>query len=274
MLLAAAVLHAIWNAIVKSGPDKLLEATLKACGCSLLGLIGILLLPAPAAPAWPFLMGSVGCHLFYYLLLAYAYKGADLGYAYTLMRGSSPLFTAAVAVGVLGETLRPGGWTGVFLLSAGILLLALDSRKRGQFMPGPTITALANALVIMGYTVLDGSGVRHSGHSASYACWVFFLNAFPILTFTLARRGTAILGYARRRWQYGLACGAASVTAYGLSIYAMAIAPIALVAALRETSVIFGMLLGVWRLREKFTPARAASVLLVAAGAVCIKLFA
>ena len=272
-LLGSALLHAVWNAIIKGGSDKLFETVMKACGCSLLALCLLVFLPLPEAAAWPCLLGSVCCHLVYYLLLSHAYKGADMSYAYTFMRGSSPLFTALIAAGLMGDAIAPGGWAGVLLLSAGILTLALDSLRRGQFHLAPTVTALATALVIMGYTVFDGNGVRVAGNTLSYICWVFFLNAFPILCLTLLRRGTALMPYVRRRWQYGLAGGCCSILAYGLSVWAMTRAPISLVAALRETSVLFGMLIAVLYLKEKFSAARAVSVLLVAAGAVSIKLF-
>jgi drug/metabolite transporter (DMT)-like permease len=178
-----------------------------------------------------------------------------------------------VAVGLLGDAIGPGGWAGVLLLSAGILTLALDSLRRGLFLLAPTVTALANSLVIMGYTILDGAGVRVAGNALSYICWVFFLNGFPILFFTLIRTGTALLPYVQGRWKQGFFAGCCSIVAYGLSVWAMARAPISLVAALRETSVLFGMLIAVLYLKEKFGVARLISVLLVAAGAASIKLF-
>lgn len=274
ILLGSALLHAIWNALIKGGSNKLFETALKTSGGGLCALCVLLFLPLPAPQSWPYLAGTAVIHLFYYLLLARAYKDAEFSYAYTIMRGSAPLFTALVAVFVLGHSLKPGGWAGVLLLSAGILLLALDCLRCGLFRAGPTILALANSLTIMGYTVVDGTGVRLSGHSVSYVCWVFFLNIFPILIVTLSRHGKEYFRYARTRWKYGLTGGFCSAVAYGLSVWAMARAPISLVAALRETSVVFGMLLAAFFLKEKLSPARILSVFVVAAGAVCIKLFA
>lgn len=273
-LLASALLHAVWNAIIKGGGNKLFEAVMKTSGGGLIALPFILYLPLPEPAARPFLAGSVTIHIFYYLLLANSYKSADMSYSYTIMRGTAPLFTALVAVFLLNDPLGAGGWGGVLLLSAGIFVLAWDALKRGQFMFRPTALALANAVVIMGYTVMDGSGVRLSGNAVAYVCWVFFLNAFPILIYSLIRYGGAYFRYARQRWRYGLAGGACSMLAYGLSVWAMAFAPISLVAALRETSVIFGMILGVVYLKEQFSFLRALSVFLVLAGAVCIKVLA
>ena len=273
-LLGSAMLHAVWNAIIKGGTNKLFETVMKTGSGGLIALPVILYLPLPEPAAWPFLLGSVTIHIFYYLLLAYSYKGADMSYAYTIMRGSAPLFTALVAVFVLKDALSAGGWAGVLLLSAGIFILAWDSLRRGRFALWPTVMALANALVIMGYTVVDGSGVRLSGNAIAYVCWVFFLNAFPILIYSVIRYHGAYFRYLGQRWRYGLVGGVCSMLSYGLSVWAMAHAPISLVAALRETAVIFGMLLAVFYLKEPFNMFRALSVLFVVGGAISIKLFA
>ena len=274
ILLGSALLHAVWNALIKGGPNKLFETVLNTSGGGLCALCVLFFLPLPAPASWPYLAGTASIHLFYYLLLAYAYRGAEFSYAYTIMRGSAPMFTALVAVFVLGHPLSSGGWAGVLLLSAGILVLTLDSLRHGIFTAGPTAMALANSLMIMAYTVVDGTGVRLSGHAVAYVCWVFFLNMFPIFLFTLARHGREYFSYARTRWMYGLAGGFCRAVAYGLSVWAMTRASISLVAALRETSVVFGMLLAVFFLKEKLSPARILSVFTVLAGAVCIKLFA
>ena len=274
ILLGSAILHAVWNAIIKGGSDKLFETVMKTSGGGLIAFCLLFFLPAPEPASWPYLAATASIHFFYYLLLAYAYRGADLSYAYTLMRGASPLFTALVAVFLLHDTLLAGGWAGVLLLSLGILTLTLDCIRCGRFNLWATCMALANSLVIMGYTVVDGTGVRLSGNSVSYVCWVFFLNAFPILIFALIRHKGAYFLYVRKRWKYGLFGGLCSGVAYGLSVWAMARAPISLVAALRETSVIFGMLLAVLFLKEKLSLPRIAAILMVLAGAICIKFFA
>ncbi len=274
ILLASALLHAVWNAIIKGGSDKLFETTMKTGGGGLAVLFLLPFLPLPAPASWPYLAGTATIHLFYYLFIAYAYKGSDMSYAYTIMRGSSPLFTALMTAFVLGYSLSAGGWAGVGLLSLGILTLAVDCVLRGQFSLRATAPALANALVIMGYTVVDGSGVRLSGNPLSYICWVFFLNAFPILIVSLILRKGDYFRYVKVRWKYGLTGGICSAIAYGLSVWCMALAPISLVAALRETSVIFGVLIAVVFLKETMTPARVAAVAMVASGAVVMKVFA
>ena len=273
VILGSAIFHAAWNAVIKGGTNTLYETVLKTSGGGILSACLLLFIPAPAPESWPYLAGTVCIHIGYYLCLAYAYRGADLGYAYTLMRGTSPLLTALMTVLVLGHSLPLGGWAGVLCISLGILSLTTDSIRRGNFNWRVTLVALANAVVIMGYTVVDGSGVRLSGNALSYTCWVFFLNAFPLLFVTLFLRRGEYLRYAQKRWRYGLFGGACSFIAYGLSLWGMARAPISLVAALRETSIIFGMLLGIVFLGEKITGSRVLAVVLVAAGAIVIKVW-
>ncbi len=272
VVLGSALFHAVWNAIIKGGSDKLFETVMKTTGGAAVVVCLLPFLPPPAPASWPHLAGTVCIHLFYYLFIAYAYRGADLSYAYTIMRGSSPLFTALVTVGFLGHSLSGAGWLGVLLLSAGVLVLAVDSLRRGGFNLPSTLLALGNAFVIMGYTVVDGSGVRLAGNAVSYTCWVFFLNAFPILIFAVITRRGDYFRYLRKRWPYGLFGGTCSLVAYGLSLWGMTRAPISQVAALRETSVVFGMLLAVFFLKERMTVFRIAAVALVLAGAMVMRL--
>ncbi|MDL2209840.1 DMT family transporter [Desulfovibrio sp. OttesenSCG-928-O18] len=271
VVLGSAVLHAVWNAIIKGGPDKLAETALKADGGALIALTVLPFLPLPLPQSWPYLFGTMTCHLFYYLFVANAYRGADMSYAYTIMRGSSPLFTALVSVFILHEALGAGGWAGVLTLSAGVLVLAVDAVRRGAFNLQATVLALSNALVIMGYSVSDGHGVRISGNTLSYLAWAFFLNAVPFTLYTFAVRRGGYLQYVKKRWKYGMFGGLCSVVAYGLALWAMTRAPVPMVAALRETSVVFGMLFAVIFLKETVTPARIAAVFLVLAGAIMMR---
>lgn len=188
------------------------------------------------------------------------------------MRGSSPLFTALISALVLSETLNPSGWAGVLMLSSGVLVLAVDAARRGGFSLSSTALALANSFVIMGYTLVDGHGVRFAGNAASYTCWVFFCNAFPITIFAMAARGKGYFTYIATRWKYGFFGGCCSLLAYGLVLWGMTRAPISMVAALRETSVVFGMLFAVVFLKEKVTLARGGAVVLVLAGAAALRM--
>ena len=179
IVLGAALLHAAWNAIIKSGSNALFEAVLKTLGGGAAVCCVLPFLPLPAVQSVPYLAASCVIHLAYYTLLGLSYRNVDMSIAYTIMRGTAPLLTALALVLVLGVPLSAGGWLGVALLSAGILALSADALRQGGLAWQGCCMALANALVIMCYTLADGYGGRASLHPVSYACWLFFINAFP-----------------------------------------------------------------------------------------------
>lgn len=265
LVLLAALLHASWNIIVKGGGRKLFETGLTALGAFMGACCLLPFLPLPAAAAWPFLGLSCLCHFLYYLCLAAAYAQADLSFSYTLMRGCAPLLTA-LAAGLLGAPLSACAWGGVAAIGGGILLLAGSNWRQG--MGGrPVWLSLRTSLCIMAYTLADGLGAQRSGDGAAYACWLFAGQFVPITFWLCWRYGREYLAYARRRLRPGVAGGLASLASYGIAIWAMTRAPIAVVGALRETSVVFGLLLAVLFLGERLSAARLLAALLVAGGA-------
>ncbi|MFO1104882.1 MAG: EamA family transporter [Amaricoccus sp.] len=269
VVLLGALLHAGWNAIVKSGRDKVLTTTLVAAGS---GLIALPLLPFVAQPApesWPLLGASTVLQVVYFLLVANAYRLADLSQAYPLMRGTAPVLVALAGLLFLGERLAPWAWLGIGCVSAGILALALGSR--GGSRAGVMI-ALGNAVVIAGYTLIDGHGARLSGTPIGYALWLFLLNAVPLVGWALATRARPFLRYARAHPGAALTGGFGNLGSYGLALWAMTQAPVAVVAALRETSVLFGLAIAALVLGERVTPGRAASAGLIALGAISLRL--
>lgn len=270
LILAASLLHATWNIIIKSGDNKLFETGLLTTGGFLLCLLILPFVPLPDARSWPYLAASSCCHTVYYIYLAVAYEKVDLSLGYTVMRGTAPLITSLVLL-VLGTQLSLPAFGGILVLCSGILCLASDAVRSGAGLRGIEVS-LVTAVLIAGYTLLDGLGARESGNGAAYACWLFVLKMFPLTAYILLRYRRAYLSYARKRPVPGLLGGVACVLSYGLAIWAMTKAPIPVVAALRETSVIFGLLLSIAILHEKFTRLRAIAVLLVAAGAAILKL--
>lgn len=270
-MLAAALLHATWNAIVKSGSNKLYESALNCLGGGLAVLCLAPFLPLPAADSLPFLMGSCITHIFYYLSLTVAYRNVDMSYAYTIMRGSAPLFTSLFLL-ASGVALAPWGWMGVLCLCAGVFTLALDHVRQGRFSRRGTLAALCTACVIMTYTLFDGYGARASGHPVSYTVWLYVVNIFPLNLYVMARQRREFISYFKTRWKIGLFGGACSFGSYGVALWAMTKAPIAMVAALRETSVIFGMLLAVLFLGERFTFTKLLAVVMVAASTMLMKM--
>lgn len=270
-VLFAALLHAAWNAIVKSGSDKFLDTVLVACGAAVISAATLSFLPLPAAASWPYIVASAIIHLVYFALVAAAYRTGDLSYAYPVMRGTAPLLTALVAGFFIVERLSPGGWGGVLLISTGILLLAANQWYRGHFHLPQTLFALGNAAVICIYTLVDGIGTRLSGNSFSYVGWMLVLDAAMLAAFVFARYGGAARRHLRARWHVGIGGGLCTWASYAIVLWAMTRAPVALVAALRETSVIFGTVFAAVLLKEKFGNARYAAAFLVCAGAVLLK---
>lgn len=270
-VLFAAALHAGWNAIIKAGSDTFNDAALVALGAALFAGLLLPWLPPPAAASLPCLFASVAIHFVYFSLVARAYRAGDLSCAYPLMRGPAPMLTALAGSAVIGEPLSPGGKIGVLLLSSGILTLAADSRRAGKFDAFQTAVALANAAVVSAYTLVDGVGIRLAGGPMSYICWLLFLTAPPLVLYSLSTRRRAFLAQLKSRWRAGLAGGLCICASYGLALYAMAYVPIALVAALRETSVVFGTVIAALFLGERFGPVRYVAAGLVTAGAVAMK---
>ena len=272
-VLFAALLHASWNAVVKSGSDKFLETALLASGAALISASTLAFVPLPATESWPYLAASATIHLAYFALVAAAYRTGEMSYVYPIMRGSAPLMTALVAGFFVAEQLSVGGWSGVLLISAGILLLAVNQWRRGNFQLSQTLFALGNAVVICIYTLVDGIGTRLSGNAFSYVGWMLTLNGVMLATYVFVRHGEAMKRYARARWPYGIGGGLFTWASYAIALWAMTRAPVALVAALRETSVIFGAVLAAIVLKEKFSNVRYAAALLVCAGAISLKVF-
>jgi drug/metabolite transporter (DMT)-like permease len=262
-VLGAALLHASWNVLLKSSDDKELESISIAIGSGLIALVAAPFLPAPANASWPWLAGSAVVHILYFVFLAGAYRWGELSYTYPVMRGGGPMIVALVGAVALGEILPLKETLGVVLICAGILAFA-----SGRHHPRATGFAIANAVVIATYTLLDGNGARASGAPVSYTLWFFGATGIVLLAYACARgRGAAIAIYFRHKWPRALLGGALAVGAYGIALWAMTRAPIALVAVLRETAVIFAALLSAIFLKEKLTRRR-----LVATGAVMLGL--
>ena len=186
------------------------------------------------------------------------------------MRGVAPALVAGVGAIWLGERLSASAWAGVALVCAGVLATALSAGVRAS-RAGVTV-ALLNACVIAAYTLVDGAGVRLSGAPVAYAGWLFALNALPLVGWALATRRRALVAYARQNLGLGLVGGICNVGSYGLALWAMTAAPVAVVAALRETSILFGLAIAGLILRERIGPLQLAAAALIALGAVSLRI--
>lgn len=269
-VLFAAALHAAWNAIVKGADDKLLTTVLVAAGGVLIAVTALPFLPQPALASWPFIAGSTGFQAVYLVLVARTYRHADMSQAYPLMRGTAPLLVALASGLFLGAPLSAGGWLGVGVICAGILALAVGGLRGGG--RAGVVAALLNAVVIASYTLIDGAGVRRSGSPAAYVLWLNLFSGAPLVVWALIARRRALATYARRHWAAGLAGAVGTTASYGLALWAMTQAPVPVVAALRETSIVFGVAISGLLLRERVGPERIMAACAIAAGAAILRL--
>ncbi len=269
VVMLAAFLHASWNALVKSAPDKFLGTIMITTASALLAAAVIPFLQAPAASSFPFAIASAGLQIIYFLLIARTYQVADMSQTYPLMRGAAPLIVAFVEAFKMSGSLSPFAWTGVVVICLGVFSIALGGGSNDR--PGVRL-ALLNALVIAGYTLVDGLGVRRSGAPAAYTLWVFFLSGVPLTLWAMTARRSTFIPYLGRHWPLGIAGGIGTTSSYGLALWAMTIAPIAVVAALRETSILFGTLIAGIVLRESVGPRRLIAACIIAAGAALLRL--
>ena len=273
-VLLAALLHASWNAMIKGGSDVLLDTATIVAGAGLIGIPFLFVVPLPAPASWPYLFGSIITHLAYYFLMVNAYRTGELSLVYPLMRGVAPLITAVLGILWLRELPAPISWLGMLLISAGVIALALRPTGNAPLLAGhgrAVRFALANAAVIATYTIIDGTGARLAGDPWAYIVWLFVLDAIPFSLYMLATRKRAFVEALVERRRHGLIGGALSAAAYAISVWAMTKAPVALVASLRETSVLFATLIGARLLKEKLTLRRWAGVGAVVIGVVALK---
>ena len=275
-VLAAAALHALWNSLVKSASDKFLSSAVVAIWCGGVALLAALVLPRPTEAAMPFIVASAIMHIVYFILVGQLYRSADLSVAYPIMRGLAPLIAAVIALAALGERPGPIASLGVGTLVAGVLGMGASGLAHGRIDRPTILVALANSAVIAVYSVIDGQGARLSGAGSAFAfaynAWADALTALAYLPVILSLRGRAVVGAFARGWRLGLVGGGAAFLGYAIVVWAMTRAPIAAVAALRETSVVFAAIIGVVALREPFHAQRAVAALVILAGVILLRI--
>lgn len=273
IVLFAAILHAGWNLFIKSANDKFSSMSLLCAGSVLVCALVLPWLPQPAPASWPYLAASVACQLIYYGLLIAAYRYADMSQAYPVMRGTAPLWVVLFGLAVFHQELSSRQIFAICLLAAGICLMAnfQQIRRQPELRKGLAF-ALLNAVFIASYTVIDGIGVRLAVTSASYTLWIFLLSSALFCCFSFWRKPQQILVLYRQHWPDGLKAGAASITSYGLALWAMQSAPVAMVAALRESSIIFAALFAYFYLGELIDRRRMLAIALALAGVLLLRL--
>jgi drug/metabolite transporter (DMT)-like permease len=268
-VIAAAVTHAAWNAIAHGIKDQTLAFGLIGVGGIAVGIPLVIVAAMPHGDCWPYLLGSVAIHVFYNLLLMQCYRLGEFSQVYPLARGTSPLVVTILAAIFIHEHLALPQIVGVLVVSGGLATLVLAGRRPGR---AAFAAAVGTGLTIAAYTTVDGVGVRLSGSPVGYIGWLMVLESLCVPMFAAFRRRDVLLKQPKRILLAGLAAGALSVLAYGLVLWAQTRGALAPIAALRETSVIFGAIIGTLIFREPFGRTRIAATVLVAAGIVLLNL--
>lgn len=272
-MLLAALLHAVWNALIKSNADRLSMMAFVAGGGSLLMLPLLPFAPFPSWDIWKIILLSLALHTGYKVFLVKAYTHGDMGQVYPLARGTAPAIVTLVGFFFLGETLPAISTLGIFLILAGIISLAWRTKNhsRGASDPRAILYALGTSLFIAAYTLNDGLGGRMAESASAYVIWLFALDGVGITAIALWRRGPDLLR-PRRDMLVGLGGGFISIVAYWLVIWAMSFTALGPVAALRETSVVFGALISGLILKEGLDWRAVVAACVVAAGVILLKM--
>lgn len=270
-VLGAAFLHALWNGLVRVGASRVHVMMILSGVQGLIGLAVAFAYPFPEAKVWPWLVASGIIHSAYKTFLTYAYEHGDLSRVYPLARGTAPLIVLCASATLLGETPTTPEVIGLCLLGLGILLLAGGVFSNGEsrrLLPYAFGAAAATA----GYSMVDGMGARVAGEAGGFVGWLFVIDGLIFAAVMLGLRGTASVPRDRNVWLIGSLGAAASYTSYAIVVWAMTKAPIALVAGLRETSIVFGVLIGWFVFRERMTRSKLISIGLIVAGVVVTRL--
>jgi len=273
VVLLAAAFHASWNALIKFRLDPFLAIVLIAAGAGVVSLPALAFVPVPPLAAWPWLIMSVITHCGYYLGLSAAYRSGDMGQVYPIARGTAPLMTAIGGALLVGENFSPTGWAGILALVSGVFLLSMRGGGELAHLNRRAVAfALMTAVTICCYSLVDGIGARTAGNAHSYALWLFVIDGAFITVVALVKHGTGVVPGVMRHWRSGLIGGVLSLAAYWIVIWAMTVQPIAIVAALRETSVLFATLIPVAILKEPLRASRVAAAVLIVIGLAAIRL--
>jgi drug/metabolite transporter (DMT)-like permease len=265
-VMCAAILHASWNAVLRSGGDRLWSMTLMMIAVTGVTAVGAMFLPWPNAASWPYVVASALIHVGYNLSLVWTYRAGDLGQTYPVSRGSSPVLVALGALAFAHESITIMSSLGIALISGGIISLAFQGSKvRTDFLAA----ALTTGVLIGAYTVVDGIGVRLAGNSLAYTNSMFLLWSVTMPFIYWAVRGK-LPTYTKRQTAMALIGGIVSILAYGIVIWAMQYSAMGVVSALRETSVVWAAIIGRVFLKEKLTVRRLASCVAIAVGAACL----
>jgi drug/metabolite transporter (DMT)-like permease len=270
-VIGAAVLHAVWNAVMKSGHDKHLSMTAIVLGHAPIALVAVFIAPLPDPASWPYLIAGVALHIGYQLFLLTSYRFGDLTQVYPIARGTSPLLVAGVSVVFLGVALSSLEILAILMIAVGVMSLSLVRQKDGLRNSRAAALAFATGCFIAGYSLVDGLGARQAGTALGVYAWLSLTNAFVFAIIMAVAKPGLIRRIHIDAVPALVIGGGGSFIAYGLVIWAFTQAPIALVTALRETSIIFALLIGVFFLKERLDLAKVASTVITLSGAILLR---
>lgn len=271
MVLGAAFLHAAWNALVKVNVDRLVMVAIMIISQVVIVVLALPFVEIPPAASWPYIWASTALHTAYFLFLVKSYRYGDLSHVYPIARGSAPLIIAVVSVVIVGETLSRQATLSVVVIALGIMSLTLTRGACGFREPKAILYALGTGMFIAGYTIADGLGARLAESAHSYIVWLNIFNGIPTLIIVLCLRRDQFFVQVKASWKPGVLAGVVSLLAYWIVIWATTLAPLALVSAVRETSMVFAVLFGVFFLKERLNLVRLASIAISLFGAVMLK---
>jgi drug/metabolite transporter (DMT)-like permease len=271
IVLFAAALHATWNALVKGASDKLISMTAVVLGHVPFALLALPFVPLPDAASVPYIFAGAALHVGYQLFLLWAYRQGDLTQIYPIARGTAPLIVAAFSVLVFRETLTTMQLVAITTIGCGIMSLVLVRGSQGMHNPGGAVLALITGCFVAGYSMVDGYGARSAGTAVGFYAWLTILNAIAFAVI-VAITSPGVLRTTIRSHRKTMAIGgAASFVAYALVVWAFTQAPIAVVTALRETSIVFALLIGVFFLKERLNLVKLISAMLTMLGALMLR---
>lgn len=272
-VLFAAFCHASWNALVKFGNDRFFGLIMVSFFSGVLAIPGLIWLGLPSANAIPWLMLSVIFHIGYTYFLSQAYTHGDLGQIYPISRGSAPLITALLSLLIFNEVISFMGFVGILLIISGVIIITFAGRKFTLNIKGKALLyALCTAFFTACYTLSDGHGSRTSENPIVYTLWLFLLNGIVLMVPGIVKYRATLFQGIKQYWHTGLLGGLMQLISYGIAIWAMSQAPIVLVAAIRETSVLFAMFLSIVFLKERFNMMRVIACMVILAGVLLAKL--
>jgi drug/metabolite transporter (DMT)-like permease len=268
LVLLSALLHATWNALIKGATDKALMTVAVTVCAGLVGVLSLPFFPPPAPASWIFIAASGCASAAYFLMVGATYKVADMSLAYPVMRGSAPLIVGIAGVLLFEERLPLLTWIGISVISAGILSMALAKHEHG---PRGVMLAGVTALLVAVCTLIDAEGARRSQSPAAYTLSIFALTGLLLSIWAIFTKGREFPSFLRHNWALSLVAGVGALCSYGTALWAMTIAPVAVVTVLRETTVLFGAFIAWLFLKESVDRSRLIAIVIIASGAVLLR---